>query len=587
MEILDFYEKIRIQVSIADIISRFTKITFKGKEFIGLCPFHKERTPSFTVSTEKRFYHCFGCGAHGDLIEFYSKMNSLKYHDSAIKLAQEYNIILPIRKEKNQISVIENNFDPEIFVKFFQSNLTQNVITYLKKRGLNQDLISKFEIGYLPNNIVFRNFVKTHNIKSQDLIKFGLISKQSENNTCIFQNRIIFPIRNIYHHIIAFGGRITDSNKKTAKYLNSPETDLFKKKEIIYGEHIALPQSTKNGFIILVEGYLDLIILHKMGFNNTGGILGTALSNKHLEKIFGYTNELVICFDRDLAGKRAIVRLIDIVLPYISPQKKISFVILPENSDPGDLQNVNNPDMFSFLLKKRNSLSEMIWDLEFHKHKISTAEDKAFLEYRLKKYILLIKDKIVKNNFEYFFRSKSWKLLKNNNILEKKQNLFNIADIKNYSELELLEYIILSLVIFYPSILQNKDLFNKFYETEFKKDLLGDFKFFICEIFLQENDINFEKIDSKSKKTGFESLIMLISGIVKEDFAVLFSQINSQNSNIYFEFFIKKKYLVLLRKEYSYIVQNVSNFQDKRILHYVSEIHKIDQELSIFNEEAF
>jgi len=275
---LEFYSQLRDIIRISDIVRLRIILTKKGNEYIGICPFHTEKTPSFTVNDSKKFYHCFGCNAHGDVIKFISENSGISYKDAAINLANDNGITLPSissvqEKHYEELDYIHNILD--LAAQFFISQLNDNVIKYLTIRGISSKTIQEFSLGFAPRGSELKNFFEQKSMTLKDLLKAGLVGKKEDGKIYeIFNKRIIFPIKNVYNKIVGFGGRsINDSN--TPKYINSPETLIFKKGEIMYGENIATSYSYKDNFLIIVEGYMDVIALHQAGFKHAVASLGT------------------------------------------------------------------------------------------------------------------------------------------------------------------------------------------------------------------------------------------------------------------------------------------------------------------------
>ena len=265
---LEFYDLIRYQINISDIVRQKVNLNKKGSEYTGLCPFHIEKSPSFTVSDAKKFYHCFGCGAHGDVIKFMSQLSGLSYKEAAIKLANDNNIPLP-KLTKEQEHIYEESDEIynilELAVEFFTNSHNEYTLNYLNKRGIDEKIIQQFSIGFAPGGNKLQQYFDSKSIPLLSLVKAGLAGKREDSRIYeVFHDRIIFPIRNIYSKIVGFGGRvITDIQPK---YINSPETLVFKKSDILYGENVAITASYKKNYAIIVEGYLDVIALHKAGY---------------------------------------------------------------------------------------------------------------------------------------------------------------------------------------------------------------------------------------------------------------------------------------------------------------------------------
>lgn len=334
---LSFFENVKSIVDIVEIVSKYIELKRKNREYLGICPFHAEKTPSFKVNNFRKFYHCFGCQAHGDVISFVSKITGLNYKESAFKIAQEYNIQIPVfsREQKEQNDELEKIFNAlEVANKFYKKNINPKIRDYLKNRCIDNDDIEKYEIGYSLDGNYLKNVFEKEEISMNIAANAGLISKSEKGFVYeVFRNRIMIPIRNKYNKIVGFGGRITTN--EMPKYINSPETSVFKKQNVFYGENMAFSSIYKSNFCIVVEGYFDCIALQKNGFTNTVATLGTAISENQIMNLWKTCEEVVLCLDGDRAGIAATLKVIDMSLPYISANKQLSFISL-ENMDPDD-----------------------------------------------------------------------------------------------------------------------------------------------------------------------------------------------------------------------------------------------------------
>lgn len=331
----EFIDQLLDRVDIVDIISPRVTLKKAGKDYQALCPFHTENSPSFTVSQNKQFYHCFGCGKHGSAIGFMMEFEGLEFVDTIETLAQMAGMEIPNQgnyqkstKSKNLYEVVENA--NRYFVNAFkQSEFAQN---YILERGISAETSQTFQIGFAPDS--WDGLIKRlHNTPQDELIKAGLLA-QNDNGRVYdkFRGRVMFPIQDKRGRVIAFGGRAVMPDQKP-KYLNSPETPLFHKGKELYGLNIARKHSQAN-YIIVVEGYMDVIALHQAGFKNSVATLGTATSEYHIITLLRSYDEVVFCFDGDKAGKEAAWKALSISLPVYRDDKNIKFLFLPDNHDP-------------------------------------------------------------------------------------------------------------------------------------------------------------------------------------------------------------------------------------------------------------
>ncbi|KAF8818105.1 DNA primase [Rickettsia endosymbiont of Cardiosporidium cionae] len=612
--LLDFYDNLRSKVLISDVIRRKLRLDKKGREYIGLCPFHNEKTASFTVNDQKGFYHCFGCHAHGDVIKFISSLQSISYKESAVLIAREYNISIPRYESKTANSINSKNPDLydkaynilELAARFFQSKLNANVKSYLFKRGLDDSAIEKFSIGFAAGNNELIKFFSDKSVKIDDLIHAGLVAKNKNGRYYeIFSNRIIFPISNDRGRIVGFGGRVL-CDSQYPKYLNSPETLVFKKGNILYRKPEDIINKPKSEFILVVEGYLDVISLSKLGIESCVAILGTAFTEAHLYNIWKYTDEVVICFDGDIAGNRARDKLIQNLLPCITINKKISFIELGDSVDPSDIVSSNNGQLFFGLIKNRLTLSQMIWKIEYKnylscytgKHHSNAllhenAESKAVLYDKLMQYCTNIKDRSLCINFRRYFKNQIWnKLYKYNSILNKESlkhsdiSDFQLTNIKNYSEIESVEYAIFAVILKYPQIMYNNNIYDFIKDINFVHNILNEFRDWICEQLSCTEPISqicYSFIEESVKNTRFYDTYLVVSKPNDLFLDISFAIRRVSDSYQLFELFKNKRYLILLKQDYKKLVEdsknNMSGSLCAKLSSYLEEIERIAKEL--------
>lgn len=588
---LQFYDSLRNIINLSNIVRTKVNLTKKAGEYIGLCPFHSEKSPSFTVSDIKKFYHCFGCGAHGDVIKFNAEILGLSYKDSAIKLACEHGIDLP-KLSKEQESIYEESDQIsnilELATEFFKCSHNQESLKYLSNRKIDKNIIQNFNIGFAPSGGKLQQFFESKSIPLLSLVKAGLAGKRDDGKIYeIFHDRIMFPIKNIYNKVIAFGGRVIGDG--LPKYINSPETLVFKKNETLYGENDAMSHAYRKNYIIIVEGYLDVIALHRAGYCATVASLGTAVTEGHLSKLWRSIDEIIICLDGDSAGHKASHRVINVALPLITYNKKISFIILPAGSDPDDVIAKENPQYFDKLIEKRVSLSEMIWNYEYNGKNYFNAESRALLESNLQSYCKIINDKILSKNYHRFFQEQIWQNLvkrqpKSKNVTNNSQAL--LSDLKDkYHEIDILERAFCQMVIKFPCILNDEEVKNFITELNFRDSQLSDFRDWFITKHDQDQTLNFNYIEENVKNTRFYNTFILL---IKPENLFPYKSLNENNDpKIIWGLIYKKYYLISLKQEFTAIMQ--SGFEDafERAVSYQKEIAKISKELQKLNESFF
>jgi len=377
--------EIQRALNISDVVSGYVPLKQAGNNLIGLCPFHHEKTPSFTVNVEKQIYKCFGCGEGGTIFNFLMKQESLTFPEAVKTLAEKANIRINdfnTRKEHQGTGALYEaneqaaSFFSEMLLKTKEGKRTKD---YLSNRLINDDSIKKFRLGYSPNrwnSIV--NKAKDWNINTQSLTNAGLIlKKQTGRFYDRFRNRLMFPIFDFQNRPVGFGARVLDNS--LPKYLNSPETPVFNKSKALYGINLAKNAVIKKRKILLMEGYTDVIMAHQCGIDWSIAILGTALTREHVRLLRRYCDEAILVFDADTAGQKSSERNLDI---FIEEDFDVRVVLLPENHDPYDflvkkgtekfLEQVDKAyDFFSFKIK----LSERKWDMSSVSGKASAIDD--------------------------------------------------------------------------------------------------------------------------------------------------------------------------------------------------------------------
>jgi len=410
----DFPEKLRSSILASEVVGKKVKLKQRGKDFLGLCPFHNEKTPSFTVNDAKGFYHCFGCSAHGDIISFLMKNEGLDYRDAVVKLANDFGIEIPKVKfdEVKEEKVERDYLILEKAAQFFEKNLHQaegNVArNYFKTRRLNTAIAKKFRLGFAKNSYEdLINFLSKENFTQAEIARCGIIGKNDRGKLYDkMRNRVIFPILDKKNRVIAFGGRTISDD--LPKYLNSSETEIFKKNQTLYNFSFARKPIFDKGYAVVVEGYMDVIALFSAGIENVVAGLGTALGVEHLNELFRTTDKIVICLDGDSAGIRAAKRVSEIALPLITAKKNIAFAFLPNQMDPDDFIKEFGAKELEELLTAAIPLSESILDftideLGINKNKKISAENKARLEANLNAKAAQIKDAASRKHFMRFF----------------------------------------------------------------------------------------------------------------------------------------------------------------------------------------
>ena len=403
-----FLDELRSRISIAEIIGEKVKLQKRGREYTGLCPFHQEKTPSFTINESKGFYHCFGCGAHGDAVKFLMDNEGLPFIDAVKKLAARVGMELPALSRENQEAVQRRKSLYEIMdraAELFEKNLRMPVGSkgyayFTQKRGLSEDTMKKFRLGYAPSNNALKAYLSSKGISEQDMADLGLISVPEDKNrhpNDFFFDRVMIPIMDKQKNVIAFGGRILGDGQP--KYLNSPETPIFNKRRILYNMNNARESAYSDKRLIICEGYMDVIALDSYGFSYAVAPLGTALTEEQILEAWKVCNIPTLCFDGDAAGIRAAIRSVDRVLPNLKAGYSVNYIFLKEAKDPDELLHKFGAEAFEKYLVKARPLVDILW----HKCKMNknteTPEQKALIEKEIFEEVAKIKDNQIRNYY--------------------------------------------------------------------------------------------------------------------------------------------------------------------------------------------
>ncbi len=425
----DFLEEVRGRVPLAGVISRRVQLKKRGREYLGLCPFHSEKTPSFTVSEEKGFFHCFGCGAHGDVIEFVMRAEGLAFPEAVERLAGEAGMPLPVQSEEERERERERQslYDVvEAACAWFERRLEgapgRAALEYLKRRGLDEAIIARFRLGFAPDSRRALKAAlcaegaaadgrstgagKAQRIPEAALIAAGLLIRPEDGGASYdrFRGRVIFPITDRRGRVIAFGGRALGDG--TPKYLNSPDTPLFHKGRVLYGFAAARKAAFEAGEIIVTEGYMDVIALHRAGFANAVAPLGTALTEEQIKELWRAAPEPTLCFDGDEAGVRAAAAAAERVLPLLKPGLSLRFASLPAGEDPDSLIGAGRAPAMREILDRARPLADIVWEIQTAGRALDTPERRASLRKRLNDLARGIPDAGVRDEYFRDFRKR-------------------------------------------------------------------------------------------------------------------------------------------------------------------------------------
>ena len=391
------------RVDIVDVVGQHVKLKKAGANYQGLCPFHSEKSPSFSVSPTKQFYHCFGCGAHGSAISFLMEYSGLGYVDAIEDLARSVGLDVP-REERTASDIARQQQTMALSEVMSaaadwyrqQLKVAPRAVEYLKGRGLTGEIAKRYALGYAPDGwqgleAVFGTYANDEVAKT--LLEGGLLiqGEQNDNNQTArrydrFRDRIMFPIRNPKGQTIGFGGRILDQGEP--KYLNSPETPLFSKGNTLYGLFEARQAIRSQEYVLVCEGYMDVVALAQLGFPNAVATLGTACTANHVRMLLRQTDRIVFSFDGDSAGQRAAQRALEACLPLMSDDKEIRFLFLPTEHDPDSYVRAYGAPAFEKVIKEAMSISSFFFKIVSQDHELTTPEGRAQTHHAAKPLLL-------------------------------------------------------------------------------------------------------------------------------------------------------------------------------------------------------
>jgi DNA primase len=551
----EYLDEIKLRLKVSQVVGKYVQLKKRGKEFVGLSPFKNEKSPSFTVSDEKEFYHCFSTAEHGNIFDFLMKTKSLSFGEAVKTLAAEAGMLpykftkMDTEKEKkfNSYKNIFKEYSDYFHEQIFKTENYQ-ALKYLEQRGINQKIIKEYHLGYVPWKNNFYEKIKSK-FNEEEILLTGLYYKNDRTNRYVdrFNSRIIFPINNLSGETIAFGGRIIKESP-LAKYINSPETEFYKKGRTVFNLDKVKVLRSEIDEVVIVEGYMDVVSLYASGIKNVISNSGTALTEVQIELIWKFFSNPIICLDGDQSGQSAALRIAEKLLILINENNKIYFSILPKGEDPDDFIKKNGKEKFIEFLKSKKIIQSFIWDTylsevnsnnpfeisKFEK-KIKNAcygiKDEVLRKYILEDFLEKLKNLTPIQNYKKSFTpytKKNFKILNETKQLHKEKNHFSKAEIKERSIL----YILLNYLASVKNKLEEllKINFTNDQNQNLKKDIIdfakindfldknkseiGDkYKALINDI---DKDVNLKNILSKKDDTEREETLNDLMTELKE-----------------------------------------------------------------------
>ena len=554
---------------LSDLISKYVQLTPRGNSFIGKCPFHNEKTPSFNVSDEKGLFHCFGCKVGGNAITFLMKYKNLSFKEAINELSIfaglniNFQSSSDLKKKNDLLSLF---FEANVFFKD-SLKVNKGAYQYISSRIKNNDVISNFEIGYCPSDEELIKCLDQKGFGLEEIKKTDLLIRNSQNQYFgRFKNRLIFPIFNFSEKIVGFGGREINGNSKI-KYINSQESEIFKKSEILFGLKQNQESIRKNKIIILVEGYMDVISLAENDINLAVASMGTSLSKTQILKMWNLSNIPYICFDGDEAGRNSSKIIATKILEFLIPGKSFKFIRLPENYDPDSFLKKFNKKAFEDLMNKSYDLSDLIWQIILESIGKTTPEFIALLDEKIRFYSSKISNKKVSDEYYRFL------------IKKKNDYLWNIKSkkrFKKFTKEKIQEFINEKLIVIFmlfETKLVQKHL-EEISEIKFQNSDLNKTKdFFFRKIYLENLKVDSDLL--KNLKNNFFS-IEEVESLKKTHIANL----NENEKAIFLQQILTNLKLPKLQNEVNRLKELISNTNDNKkqtdlIIKYNKILHEI------------
>lgn len=468
--------ELRDRLTLSEIVGRRVRLTRAGREFKGCCPFHKEKTPSFTVNDDKQFYHCFGCGAHGDAVEFVMQQDNLSFIEAVEMLAAQAGMEVPqqtpqevaqARNEKSLHSLMDDaaNFFTHVL---YETKEGSGPLAYVRERGMSAEALTAFRIGYSPaDGQTLRRYLKEKGYTDEQIVEAGVIRRSTRGGEpySFFRERLMFPVSDKRGRVVAFGGRVLPGNtaEDAPKYINSSDSPFFHKGRMLYAESHARAAAADGQPIIVVEGYMDVMACWQAGFRGAVAPLGTALTEDQILVLWKLCNAPVLCFDGDNAGRRAAARACERILPLLKPDYTARFAFLPEGQDPDSLLRGQGRGALQAVLDSALPMADFIWSRHTAGQAFESPEARAGLSKGLEDEAARIADRGVQHYYRQSFREKifaafRWKGAKAGKRKkdERKDRVRDVMRLRRpaFTDLSLSRQVLLVTVINYPEIFE-------------------------------------------------------------------------------------------------------------------------------------
>ena len=576
----EYLDEIKLRLKVSQVVGKSVKLKKRGKEFIGLSPFSNEKTPSFTVNDEKGFYHCFSSTEHGNIFDFLMKTKNYKFGEAVRALAsdagmQPYRFTKQDEKRQNRWKIY--NAILEKYTNFCHEELISEkyseVIEYLNKRKMTKKEIIFFKIGYAPNkNDFYEQLKKEFDEKQISSSGIYYLDENKKKYVDRFGGRIVFPVKSLNGSVFALGGR-TLSKTTFAKYINSPETEFYKKGNNLYNINSAKEFRDKDDEAFIVEGYMDVVNLHKFGIQNVVANLGTAMTERQIDLIWRFFKNPIICLDGDVSGRKAALRAAERMFPLMKPDYNIYFLTLPENLDPDAYINQKGKEAFIKLAESKMEIQNFVWDSYYQDVDKSNPRSLTLFEKKIKALCNEVKDKTLAKYFLENFMSRINELtpiinFRKNNISKFKKMINPLQKTKEvykqrnkFEEKELKEFSILFLVI------NNLDIFRKkielISEITFSSNIMNEFKKKLIDYLLSEKFFNRKKINLEDFEQKFRDIINLIT--MNAPIKIIHKNKNEAEIVLMFNEIINEIKKIELRKKIEFLEDKVSINLDENL----------------------
>ncbi|MBF91939.1 MAG: DNA primase [Rickettsiales bacterium] len=542
---------------LSDFISKYVQLTPRGNSHIGKCPFHNEKTPSFTITDDKGLFYCFGCKEGGNVINFISKYKNLTFRES-LKFLASYLGIEILYNKNGKTNTFKRFYEIlTICNNFFQENLYKDKFSYnyIYERIKNIEVLKEFNVGFCPDDIILRKYLLSKKFSESEINGSGLFIKNKKNEYFgRFSRRITFPIFNFSNQIVGFGARSIRESK--IKYINSPESIVFKKSETLFGLKQNFDQIKKNEELILVEGYLDVISMYQKGIKNSVATLGTTLSEIQINKMWNFSSKPYVCFDGDLAGRKSVEAIALKVLKFLVPGKSLKFIFLPNNHDPDSFITQNSVHEFNVIKEDSLDLSMIIWLSIKNSIRDFTPENMALIDQKISQISQSIQNGTVSREYFKFLKNQKDKFYWENNKIRSysTEKNKNSTIKKNLNDM-----------IFLMFLLFEENLLEEFHEEisllKLNHPTLEKFRLQIIEIhsISDKSDIksNLDLFKNKDNKLYNELSSLRSTHIIN---------LNDNEKKIFFKQLIRNLRLPVVENERESLKKEILMCKDKSIL---------------------